>query len=61
MIGQLWTIQEKKGKEWVNTTYNTCRSLDAEQALGAFRKAEPDIEYRIVFNDSWHHDVVWKC
>ena len=56
---KIWTIQEKIDGEWKNTTYNTFSSLDAEQALGSFRKSNPCLEYRLIFNDPWHTNIVW--
>lgn len=56
----MWTIQSKVDGKWKNTTYNTSNSLDAEQALTAFRKSDHSTEYRIIFNDPWHTDTVWE-
>ena len=55
----VWQLQKKGDGEWVNMFYRTSNSLDAEQAKGAFDKADPEIEHRILFNDPWHTDVVW--
>lgn len=54
----MWTIQIKnENGEWIDTTYNTFNSSDAEKACYQFHKKYG--ETRIIFNSPWHKNDIW--